>query len=89
MESDPPYIYLPNGKIADHENKIEMEEAVQWGLSKGRELQARDGTAAHLVDKEIDQYLRTGTLLQAERGKQTKVDLPEEQPAKVFLPYDF
>lgn len=64
VESDPPYMYRPNGEIADYRNEREVKEAIRWALSKGKELQARDGTPAAVVDIEIEQYLRGNTLFQ-------------------------
>uniref|UniRef100_UPI001FE211DC ATP-binding protein n=1 Tax=Effusibacillus pohliae TaxID=232270 RepID=UPI001FE211DC len=69
VESDPPYMYKPNGEIADHRREKEVQEAIQWALSKGMELQARDGTPAEVVDREIEEYLsKGGTLLQEVRS---------------------
>jgi len=64
VEADPPYVYMPDGRIADYTNQQEMRKAFDWALEKGRELQKRDGRAIEEVDKEIDRYLETGTALQ-------------------------
>lgn len=63
VEASPPFVYKPDGKIANHEVEKEMEEAIGWGLSKGQELLARDGKHGARVDEEIESYMKSGTVL--------------------------
>lgn len=73
-ECDPPYTYKPDGSgdWADHENDEEMLASFEWGLSKGRELMARDCVRAEDVDEVIDAYLESGTVLQIQKRQQTR-----------------
>jgi hypothetical protein len=64
VESDPPYIYRPDGQIANYDDEVEMKAALEWSISKGNELQKRDGTPVVEVDGEIQDYLEYGTSLQ-------------------------
>lgn len=67
VESEPPYMYMPNGQIADYRNESEVKAAIDWALKKGKELQKRDGTFYKQVDAEIEGYLGgEQTLLQGE-----------------------
>ncbi len=59
VRSDPPVIYLPNGKIANYNDKKEggeMWRAQQWAMDKALELSARDGRPVEIVDREFDEY---------------------------------
>ena len=73
VTSDPPYMYKPNGEIADHTNADEIKQAINWSLKKGRELQARDGTVASQVDQEIEEYLNYKTALKYENDEDRDV----------------
>lgn len=84
VKSDPPYMYLPNGKIANHRNEREVQEAIRWALAKGRELQARDGTPAAVVDREIEEYLAGRTLLQEATLVRARDDEPSDDGPAFF-----
>lgn len=57
IESDPPVIYMPNGKPANHLNPDETEEAQRWAQEKARELMQRDCKHRDQVQSEIADYL--------------------------------
>ncbi len=57
VKSDPPVIYLPNGKLATYESREEMEEAQNWAHAKAKELSSRDGAHRDQVDAEIKDYM--------------------------------
>lgn len=71
VESEPPVIYLPDGRPADHKNRFQMERAINAALEKGRALQARDGMPADQIDREIEAYLRPKTILREVKTKET------------------
>jgi len=66
VTSDPPFMYMDNGQIANHESKEDVQRALRWALKKGNDLQARDGTHYSQVDQEIEEYLNYKTALQDE-----------------------
>ncbi len=60
VKSDPPVMYLPNGKAADYQDKGvggEMWKAQQWAKEKALELQQRDGLHKDEVDRQIEAYM--------------------------------
>ena len=58
VKSDPPVIYLPNGKQATYGNDDEMGEAQQWAIDKAKELSSRDGKDRDTIDAEISEYMQ-------------------------------
>lgn len=79
VESPPPFLYNPDGsgKWADHLDQEEMRKALEWGLERGRELQARDSTLGTKADEIIHQYLRPGTPLQVS-SKNESIEITEK-----------
>lgn len=75
----PPYLFKPDGSgvWANHLDQDEMKKALEWGLDRGRELQARDSTLGTVADEIIHQYLRPGTPLQV--SKQQKDNDTEQE----------
>ncbi|WP_245530688.1 helicase HerA domain-containing protein [Alicyclobacillus acidocaldarius] len=55
-KSDPPVIYLPDGRPAQYRTK-EMDVAQRWAIDKILELQRRDCRHVSEVDQEIKEYL--------------------------------
>jgi hypothetical protein len=55
--SDPPFIYLPNGQLADYKDRKAMDEAKRWSLEKAKELQKRDGEHIKVIDEDVARYL--------------------------------
>ncbi|MBA4493658.1 ATP-binding protein [Paenactinomyces guangxiensis] len=58
VENDPPFVYNPDGKIADHRNN-EKEDAMIWGLEWGLEIMSNSPEARPVqeVDREIAEYM--------------------------------
>jgi hypothetical protein len=56
------------------------------GAAKGRALQARDGTPAEVVDREIEEYLAGRTLLQEATLGRARDDEPSDD-GPVFFEY--
>lgn len=83
VNAPPPVIYLPNGKVANYENKDEMKQAQDWARQKSRELQQRDWVHADEVDEEISEYLRTGTVRQIAKKAEAaaKLESSHSSPA--------
>lgn len=63
VTSSPPFMYMENGEIADHQKQEEVKRALDWALKKGNELQAKIGTHYSEVDREIEEYLNYKTAL--------------------------
>ncbi len=58
VENDPPYVYRPDGKVADHRTS-EKDEAMHWGLEWGLELMrsAPESRTISEVDREIAEHM--------------------------------
>uniref|UniRef100_UPI001B7FC0FD ATP-binding protein n=1 Tax=Effusibacillus pohliae TaxID=232270 RepID=UPI001B7FC0FD len=70
---DPPYVYLPDGRVARYRNTEDEEMFLRYTLAKAEELQRRDWKPVQEVDREIEEYLQGGgTLLQeaSDSGRQ-------------------
>lgn len=58
VENEPPYVYKPDGKVADHKTS-EKDAALEWGLAWGLELMSKTNEARPIaeVDREIAEYM--------------------------------
>ncbi|MFC7443205.1 hypothetical protein [Laceyella putida] len=58
VQNDPPVVYHPDGKEADHRNK-EKDEALLWGLEWGLEIMKSSPEVRPIeeVDREIAEYM--------------------------------
>lgn len=88
VEADPPYVYKPDGEIANYKDAREMELAIDWGLSKGQELQKRDGKHVSDVDQEIDQYLKGQTALQTAHSMEDEEIAPFDRDDAPVIEFD-
>lgn len=79
--SDPPYIYLPNGEIANYKVESEMAEAKSWALEKANELQKRDGDYYTKADQEVAEYLgyKDDTIAPKKESQNEKLNRVEEK----------
>lgn len=59
VQNEPPYVYLPDGRIANYLNR-EKGEAQEWGLEWGRELLAnsKEAKSVEEVDRFIEEYMK-------------------------------
>lgn len=57
VTTDPPYVYKPDGKVANHENESDMRDAFDWAANKAAELQQKEGVHFAQVDEQIHEYL--------------------------------
>ncbi|MDI9261345.1 type IV secretory system conjugative DNA transfer family protein, partial [Alicyclobacillus sendaiensis PA2] len=57
VKCDPPVMYLPDGRVANYQDREEMRAAQQWARAKAEELQRRDCRHKDEVDREIAEYL--------------------------------
>ncbi len=76
--SNPPFMYMDNGEIANHQNELEVKRALDWALKKGNELQAKIGTHYREVDQEIEEYFNYKTALQDDAIDAEEVMAPWE-----------
>ncbi|SDZ28549.1 hypothetical protein SAMN05444416_11916 [Thermoactinomyces sp. DSM 45892] len=58
VENDPPFVYLPDGKIADHRTE-ELGFARRWGLDWGLEIMRQSAEARPIeeIDPQIAEYM--------------------------------
>jgi hypothetical protein len=58
VQNEPPVVYRPDGKVADHRTK-EKDDALQWGLEWGLEIMKESSEVRPIeeVDREIAEYM--------------------------------
>lgn len=58
VQNEPPVVYRPDGKVADHRTK-EKDDALQWGLEWGLEIMKESSEVRPIeeVDHEIAEYM--------------------------------
>jgi hypothetical protein len=64
---EPPYLYLPEGRPANHEDQAEIIRAKEWAMEKALELQKRDGRPVEEIDAEISEILNPSTITEVEQ----------------------
>ncbi len=79
VKSDPPIIYMRNGKAANYTKREEQGAAQDWAIEKARELAARDGSDRDAVDREIAEYFEWLKQFREDDGEDTL-------PANIYKP---